>query len=65
MDQTFLYVLGSHHVSDIFSRSLGKDLYWSDGAGLNPTYFKNELNFNNNEAIGHSVKYQFQSREVM
>jgi hypothetical protein len=55
MDQTFLYIPGSHHVSDIYSRSLGKGLHWPEGAGLNPIYFKNELNFNNNEGIGHNV----------
>ena len=55
MDQTFLYVPGSHHVSYIYSRSLVKGLHWPKGAGLNPIYFKNELNFNNNEAIGYNV----------
>jgi len=54
-DQTFLYIPGSHHVTDNYSKSLSKSLYWPQGSGLNQKYFKNEINALNGESTGEFV----------
>lgn len=54
-DQTFLYIPGSHHVTDNYSKNLSKALYWPQSSGLNQIYFKNEINASNGEGTGECV----------